>query len=163
MRAAKVADAARQQVNGPEDLVKALRRWGQKQHDSYGIGYLALHGSPGAVYTGRKKISMVDLGGELQGVDLTAKCLHLGSCAVLDGGNDFAKQIRQSLGVRLLSGFTQDVDWFESMAFELLFFAKLVDYVRPIDAAKYMEREHSELVSRLGFIYEAGRASSRKP
>lgn len=53
MDAARVAKTARHHLNHPEDLAKQLGRWAQRQHESYGIGYLALHGSPGAVYNGQ--------------------------------------------------------------------------------------------------------------
>jgi hypothetical protein len=51
-----------QPVNSPEDLAASLRRWGQRQHDTFNIGYLALHGSPQKVYVGRRPVSISDLG-----------------------------------------------------------------------------------------------------
>lgn len=47
---------------------------------------------------------------------LKDKVLHFGSCSVLDLDEEDAQDARRQLGVRVLTGFTTDVEWFASMA-----------------------------------------------
>jgi hypothetical protein len=83
---------------------------------------------------------------------LRGKVLHFGSCSVLRLDGPQLVALRKSLGVRLVTGFTKDVEWFESMAFELLLFDALAYFRRPGDACNYMRREHRQLADRLGFV-----------
>ena len=52
-------------INSPQDFISQLKRLGQKQHDRFTIGYIAMHGSPGKVYAGRKSIDLLSVGEEL--------------------------------------------------------------------------------------------------
>jgi hypothetical protein len=44
------------------------------------------------------------------------------------------------------------VEWFESLAFELLLFDALTWYSRPSDADSYIKKTHSAFAKRLGFV-----------
>lgn len=152
-----LADAGRTRhvmhhVNDPEDLTRHLRRWGQAQHRTYGLGYLALHGAPGTVFTGRRQVNLYRLGEELSDIDLSHKTLHFGSCSVLQLRGKERQELRRTLGVKVLTGFTEDVDWFESMAFEVLLFDVLTYYRRPDFAERYIRSNYRELSRRLGFV-----------
>lgn len=62
------------------------------------------------------------------------------------------RALRQALGVKVLTGFTEDVEWFESLAFELLLFDTLTWYMRPDFAESYIKKNHRQLAKRLGFV-----------
>jgi uncharacterized protein DUF6642 len=145
------AKYAELRLNDPEDLLKQMIRWGQAQHSRFGIGYLALHGSPGKVYVGRRGVDLVELGNALPRRGLTSKVLHFGSCAVLDLPSKGRQELRDALGVRALTGFTEYVDWVESLAFELLLFDVLASYKRLDAAEAYIKRNHGAFARRLGF------------
>lgn len=147
---AGVAVHVRHHLNDRDDLVKQLRRWSQAQHDRYNIGYVALHGSPGTVHIGRYVVRLEAIADRLPSGALRSKILHFGSCSVLDMDEGGQQELRSLLGVRALTGFTKDVNWFESMAFELLLFEALTSYRRPSDSEKYLMRRHGELAERLG-------------
>ncbi|WP_157621713.1 DUF6642 family protein [Serinicoccus hydrothermalis] len=141
-----------QSINRPEDIFDSFRRWGQNQHAGFTVGYLALHGTPGSVYVGRRKVGLVDLGEQLRaaGTKLPGRTLHLGSCAVLED-EDAVTTFRRAVGLKAITGFTEDVDWLESLAFELLLLDVLT-YYRRVDAVeRYIENNHKEFAKRLGF------------
>lgn len=148
---AGVARCTRHVINSKDDLFRQLKRLGQKQYERFGIAYVAMHGSPGKVYSGRKSIDLESLGKELPRGTLTKKVLHFGSCSVL---TDEAQRdgLRRALHARVITGFTEDVDWFESLAFEILLFEALTRYARPSDAEKFIRKNYGELAERLGFV-----------
>lgn len=139
-------------LNDRDDFHRQLKRWGQGQHEPYGIGYVALHGSPGRVHIGRQIVDLFSLWEVVPPRLLKQKILHFGSCSVLDLDADDRAFLLECVGARALTGFTTDVDWFESMAFELLLFDALTSYKRPSDAEKYLRRTHGEFAERLGFV-----------
>ena len=58
-------------INDTEDLSNALKEWGR--HTSFDIGYVALHGSPGAVHIGENELSITELGDSIAGAHLGDK------------------------------------------------------------------------------------------
>jgi len=148
---AGVARHARFPVNDGDDFLKALTRWGQAQHDPYDIGYVAMHGSPGKVYPSRKQVDLLQLAGRLPPRALANKVLHFGSCSVLEDPESH-KPLLDAFGVRALTGFTKEVGWFESLAFELLLFECLAYYQRVHAAEAYVRKNYGQLADMLGFV-----------
>lgn len=152
LEAAGRARYVHQHLNDRDDLHRAFKRWGQRQHAPYNIGYVALHGSPGMVYIGRYQVDLFAIRDATPDVDLRGKILHFGSCSVLDMEESENQSLRKDLGVRAMTGFTTDVEWFESMGFEMLLFDALTYYQRPSDAERYLRKTHEGLTKRLGFV-----------
>lgn len=152
LRAARRAHHARRHINDPDDLLLSLKQWTQKQHRSFNIGYVALHGSPAAVHIGRKSVDLHQLAEQLPKGSLAKKALHFGSCSVLNLNRREQQDLRKALGVKVMTGFTTDVEWFEGLAFELLLFDALTWYTRPSDADNYLNKTHAAFAKRLGFV-----------
>jgi hypothetical protein len=152
LQAARGARYAKRHINDPDDLELGLKRWGQRQHQAYNVGYVALHGSPAKLHIGRKSVDLYELGERLPRATLKQKALHFGSCSVLDLRRSERRELRKMLGVKVVTGFTEDVEWIESLAFELLLFDALTWYQRPSDAENYIKRTHAAFARRLGFI-----------
>jgi hypothetical protein len=146
------ARSATHHLHDADDLKVAFRRWGQKQHAGFNIGYVALHGSPGAVHVGRSKVDLFELGQDLPRKKLKSKVLHFDSCSVMDLAPKDRKELRAAMGVKVLTGFTEEVEWFESMAFELLLFDTFTWYKRSDAAESYIKKNHSQMAKRLGFV-----------
>lgn len=145
-------ESVRQPINTPEDLAASMRRWGQRQHDAFNIGYLALHGSPQKVYIGRKAVTIDELGSWGVG-KLSKKVLHFGSCSVLRASPREREKMRTTLGVRAITGYTKNVEWCQSLALDLLLFEVLAHYKR-IDAAdRYMRVRYPDPVQLTGFVF----------
>jgi hypothetical protein len=139
-------------LNDTDDLRQALKRWGQKQHARFTIGYIALHGTPGTLYVGREAVDLGELGAGLPKDCLKGKVLHVGSCSVLDLKPKERREIRAELGVKVLTGFTEEVEWFDALAFELLLFDVLTYYTRPDFAQAYIDKNFGQFAKRLGFV-----------
>lgn len=152
LEGARRAHHVKHHINDADDLRLQLQRWGQAQHSRFNIGYIALHGAPAKVYVGRRAVDLFDLGDCLTGGTLKSKFLHFGSCSVLDIGTKDQQALRQALGVKVVTGFTADVDWFESLAFELLLFEALTWYKRVDHAERYIKKNYGPLAKRLGFV-----------
>lgn len=157
---AAVAKSAYHHINDPEDLVRSLQRWGQKQHAGYGIGYLAMHGSPGIVHIGRRRVGLADVAAALPPRRLASKVLHFGSCEVLAEGDQQGDLLR-AFGVRAITGFTEPVDWFDSMAFELILFDALSRFQRMDALEAFVEKHHGQLARRVGFVIARKSARGR--
>lgn len=56
------------------------------------------------------------------------------------------------MGVKVLTGFTEEVEWFESLAFELRLFETLTWYNRPDFAKATSRTTHGQLARRPGFV-----------
>lgn len=146
------AHMSKHAVNTPEDLRRHLSRWTQAQHQRFNIGYIGLHGSPGHLYVGRRKVAVKDLTDGIPKPRLSGKVLHFGSCEVLQLTPKERRNLRADLGVKAITGFTEEVDFMESLAYEILLFDALTYYKR-IDAAEtFMKKHHSQFSRRLGFV-----------
>ncbi|MFG1813678.1 DUF6642 family protein [Kribbella sp. NPDC049174] len=156
LQATRGAQFAKRHINDPEDLELGLKRWGQRQHQPYNIGYIALHGSPATVHIGRRSVDLFQLGERLPAATLRQKALHFGSCSVLDLHRREREDLRKVLGVKVVTGFTEDVEWIESLAFELLLFDALTWYKRPSDAENYLKKTHAAFIKRIGFVMVRG-------
>lgn len=152
LKEAKRAEHIKRHVNTVDDLVAHMKAWGQAQHARFEICYLALHGSPGAVHIGRKRVALRQLADALPAGILEAKTLYVGSCSVLNLDDDEVADLHRALGVKVLCGYTNDVEWFPALAFELLLFDALAHYTRPTDARRYLERRYGDLYRDLGFM-----------
>lgn len=148
---AKQARQVRVHLNTPDDLAQALKRWTQNQHARYSIGYMALHGGPETIFTGRRQVTWRQIEQWTEG-SLTGKTLHFGSCSVLDTSPKRREEFRRNTGLKAVTGFTKDVDWFESLAFELLLFEALTHYTRLADVEKHLKSVAGSLWKRTGFV-----------
>lgn len=147
-------------LNTPADLDHQLQQW--KKHSSYKIGYLALHGEPGTVFVDGKPVTMEKMAESAAGA-LTGKHLHFGSCEVMPAGEKQRQQLRRSLGARSISGFTKEVEWFESLAFELLLFDALTYYDGDPRTEAYLKDAAGSLWKRTGFVLTRKKVQQRRP
>jgi len=83
--------------------------------------------------------------------------LYLGGCSI--GGRKFADNIFSSgTKIRWIAGYSKDVDWIDSSAFELLFFNELLTHKDEFTPSKYilnvarnLRRKAAGLTDELGF------------
>lgn len=97
-----------------------LEKWRLKELDSHPILYLAFHGEPDWLGVGEGDgIYLSGLADRLDGC-CTGRVIHFGSCATLwVHGHSLNKFLRRT-GALAVCGYTEDVDWLESTAFDLL-------------------------------------------
>jgi hypothetical protein len=87
------------------------------------IFYLAFHGAPGSVESVLDRIESRDLCDAFSGYGGYDCLIYFGSCGVLRGskGRKFAQELLVASGVRAVIGYTEDIDWMDSLAADLLF------------------------------------------
>ena len=149
---------AHRHVGTEEQLVADLTRWTAKKYDRFPVAFLAFHGSPGAVHIGRAKVPIQDLGEQLRN-RCSSRLFYFAGCSSLDGDSrtELATNLAEFLSLtkaRVVCGYSTDVDWVESAAFELLLFSWLAEYsgTRMDAPFRRLSREYPELVTRLGFV-----------
>lgn len=156
-----ISAVAHRYVDTEEGLLDAAQKWGQKQYDALSVGYFGFHGEPGRVWLGRTPVTLDALGEVLQG-RCGNRVVYFGSCAVLDGPADVAERFLRVTGARAVIGYTKDVDWMESSAFDLLLLDALSRYEQLRPAENWLRRTYPDLVNRLGltFVHRTRRRSS---
>lgn len=139
-------------LSAPADLRHQLEQWALPHNDRYTIGYVGLHGSPRTVYVGGQGVGFDEIAGWVPD-SLGGKVMHFGSCEVLaDSSRAKLEEFRTAVGARALTGFTQTVGWYESMALELLLLDALTYYSVRIDKVEpYLKDVAGTLVKQTGF------------
>jgi len=136
-------------VDDSADFEKSMLMLGRSR---FTVGYVALHGSPGAVYAGVDEIRLSDLPRILKDADLRRKVLHFGSCSTLRVDKTELLSLKDQLGVRALTGFTEDVDFIDSIGFETLLFSALTR-MHARDAKAFVTEKMGALGDELGFVW----------
>lgn len=136
-----------------------VKQWTQKQYSAYSFGYFAFHGEAGAIWIGKNLYPLADLGVLLKG-RLGGRTVYLGSCETLHIDHAEVEAFRRVTSARAVCGYTTEVDWIETAAFELnLIYA--VTYYERIDAGfRYLLKHHGGACERLGLraVWNGGSA-----
>jgi hypothetical protein len=147
-----------QRVVTGEELRNYLDDWASR-YDTYPVGFLAMHGSPGEVVAGSEAVTLEELIDATEeddddewSVDLSGKVLYLGSCSTLRARAQRIDDLRRRTRARLVCGYERKVYWAEAAAFEVLLFSALGrGRDRVPDAIRWLHKHHGEYVDRLKF------------
>ena len=153
-------------VSSEQQLRAELRQWAQKRNSSYELCYIACHGAPGAVHLGDGVVVPAGtiagwLAGRLQG-----RTVYFGACSVAkDTGDvvDVLKAFKRTTKARAVCAYTNDIEWLESAAFEILLLSTIGWYSRrgmPW-AFRYLDENYGDMVERLGFTSVPASARAR--
>jgi hypothetical protein len=171
----QAARVIHRQVETQPELRHYLSRFAALE--SYSVGYIAMHGARGQVRVGAKSIDLetliewsdlrdgapaLDLETEEEiewTLDLTGKVLYLGSCATLHVPPERLKAFRKKSGALAVCGYTRDVEWIESGAFDIMLLSSLAEATEgspsTVHAAVKRLRKHAgDLLDNLGFVCE---------
>lgn len=126
-----------------------MLQWTQNQYADHGFAYLAFHGDPGGFWIGRRFYTLETLAELCEG-RLAGRTLYFGACATLKINEETAREFLRMTGARALCGYTKDVDWVESAAFEMILIRTVTNYDR-IDAGfRDLQKTHGGLCEYLG-------------
>ena len=117
----------------------------------YGILYFAFHGSPGKIHLHRDKVTLTDLAA-MMNHRFQRWIIHFGTCSTLRKPREVEYFVEQT-GIALATGFTKDVDWIESSAFELLLFKAFQTLNSPKVILRHLLNKYPDLVEATGFTY----------
>jgi hypothetical protein len=140
-------------VATPASLEKYLRIWAQKRYAAYPILYLAFHGNPGVICMGSvcrtdTEVTLASLASVLQG-RCKGRIIYFASCGTLDHGRHHLGRFLRDTGALAVCGYTREVDWLSSTAFELLVMAAMQDNALTIGGARAMKER---IVREAGFL-----------
>jgi len=111
-------------VGTSEELDFYLAKWVQKQYSRYKILYLGFHGVPRAILVGdqRKAGGVRELPSlaELLRGKCKGRLIFFSSCSVMNQDKRHLKSFLRSTGAAAMCGYSSDVDWMKSAAFELI-------------------------------------------
>lgn len=144
-------DFLHRRVSTIEEFEALVARWQQRQYSRYKVGYFAFHGSPGVIWIGRKRIDLERLG-ELMAGKAHGKTLYFGSCKTVQVPNSRLDEFKRITGARVVAGFTRNVDWLESAAFDLLALNAFTKFARIDGARNSLERSYPDLVRLNRFV-----------
>lgn len=155
MRDMEKARLIHEEVHTVDAFNSVVSRWAQKQYDTYSIGIFAFHGDPGVLWLGRRKIELEDLAELLRG-KCAGRVIHFDSCGVLDVPKRRIDAFRKTTGARCVTGYTENVDWYQSTALTILLLAALTSWKHMDAVERHLLREHRGLSRMLGFKMHYG-------
>lgn len=121
-----------------------LRKWAQRQYRDYPILYLAFHAREGTVVIGDQRrgttnnLTLAQLATLLEG-KCAHRLIHIGGCESVKGDERHLQRFLRKTGALAVSGYTKDVFWMQSTAFEVLFLETLQDLSLTIKGANAIE------------------------
>ncbi|MCZ2390240.1 MAG: hypothetical protein LC113_04075 [Acidobacteria bacterium] len=110
-----------------------------------------MHGIPGNICLHNGKNISLDELADLMENRFMNWFVHFGSCSTLRS-YAAAERFASRTGAKMVSGFTKDVNWVESAAFELLLFELLQERQSAKIIARQVWSRYGELAERNGFI-----------
>ncbi len=137
-------------VGTTTELEYYAKKMTERRYDRFEMVYLAFHGEPGRLWVGEEGISLDRLA-ELLGDACRGRVVHFGSCSTMRLSPDRLAEFKARTGAVAVSGYTKDIDWLESCAFELMLIGALTHYKTRAAAFKYVERTLPQLAEQLGW------------
>lgn len=138
-------------VNTDHELWRHLSRWCEDAaYNDFYFLYLGFHGSPGEFEIGDVLVGLEQLGQRLD-ASCAESIIYLASCGVLKSSDDALKSFCRRTGAKGVVGYTENVDWIESSAFDLLLFGVLSEEPSMKKLHKTMFQYYGDLATTLGF------------
>lgn len=117
-----------------------LRVWTQRKFSDHPILYLAFHGSPRALCVGdqRRRDGEVELDQIAEKLEERCKgrLVHFGACSTLRCDLRHLKRFLTTTGALAVSGYTKDIGWMQSAAFEVFLLSTMQYNARTRAGAK---------------------------
>ena len=117
----------------PKEFGECLKKWASRSDWAYPILYLAFHGfQKGLEVRSSGRPSLWDYVRLEQIADLASgrwgNCLiHYASCSTMDAPDTELRAFLEGTGVEAVSGYSTDVDWLASMAFEVMYLGTVLE------------------------------------
>lgn len=146
-------DFVHRRVPTREAFLKYLE-WGTAA--KFRILYLCGHGYEGGLVLGSEQDGTVTL--EMLEETLRGKLgregivVHFGTCFFMKAGLPALRRFKQATKARLVSGYTTDVDFVDSMLLDLAYFRFLQRKGSFDDMDTFLKGRHSKLAKELGFM-----------
>jgi hypothetical protein len=128
----------------PTEFEFYVSKWTQKRYDRFPILYIASHGSKSEIRLGREIYSIDALADLLEG-KCANRFIMFSSCSTLRIDKRVLKRFLKKTGALAVCGYSVDVNWLRSTAFELLLLSEIQDNEFSGRGAEAIVREATEL------------------
>ncbi|MFF0492520.1 DUF6642 family protein [Nocardia sp. NPDC004068] len=132
------------------ELAHYVDRWLDGELEGYDFAYLGFHGTVNTLYIGGREVPLAEFAGLVEG-RCANKVLYFASCKVLASSDETLMNFCKRTGARAVAGYTRNVDFVETAAFELLMVSDLTHSTNMKSAYYRLRREYPELTKKLGF------------
>jgi hypothetical protein len=124
--------------------------WGVAE--GYRFLYLAGHGSKGELGLGANSVTLRQVSDRLAGRLSSNTAVHWGTCEFMQVGAEQVEQFKEKTGAGLVSGYTREVDFLESMLLDMAWMAFLQETRdRRRIQKEFLEGPLAGLIGKLGF------------
>lgn len=145
-------------VGTREEFDFYLKKWRGASFKDFPILYLSFHGSPGEIFVGEGRgnsLSLEDLAERLDG-GCNGRVVHLGSCSTVGVHGNALNSFLRRTGALAVCGYTNQVGWLESVAFDVLVLGRLqnASFLRTGSLRTFdgeLKRTATSLYNHLGF------------
>ena len=145
----QLAEFIHRDVGTEDELYHYLAKWAQRGYGSYGVLYFAFHGVSGGIRVGRGTVPLADLAEKLQG-KAADRLIYFGGCSVMEDQPAVAAFHKQT-GAKAICGYSKEVPWVDSAAFDLLLLSSLVGSGRIDARMNYVRKNYADMTAALGF------------
>lgn len=146
----------------PQELRHYLEVWLSRKYTAYHVGFFALHGAPTKLHlSDAHTVGLAEMASWMAG-RCDGKRLYFGSCSALRASDTTLSEFLRETKAAMICGFTKDIDWIESAAFETVVLNNLVNGARADSVERLMKTSRWEpLAQHLGFrvVYANGRST----
>jgi hypothetical protein len=125
----------------------------KKYYRDYRIVYLSFHGARGKLKLSPDEVITLEEIADLSRGAFRNKLVYFGSCKTLKAVDEQLKDFLKKTGAAAVAGYTKDVGWVESSAFELLFLYWAAYYKKPAYLLRKLASRYSRLQKLMGFRY----------
>jgi len=132
-------------------LLYYIKRWKNRKYDSYSIGYFSFHGEAGKIEPGGRNFVTFDELGEMLKDSCEDKVIHFGTCETIKVDHQLMVDFLKKTKALCVSGYQNDVEFFESSVFDLIFIDTLQKYKDMTKVEEVINRDYSYLSNKLGF------------
>lgn len=148
----------------PQELRYFLERWLSRKYTAYEVGFFALHGAPTQLsLSDSHTVGLAEIASWMSG-RCEGKRLYFGSCSALKASDITLGEFLRESKVEMLCGFTKDIDWIESAAFETVVLNAMVNNGDRVNSVERLVKSPrwAPLARHLGFriVYKSGKSVS---
>jgi len=135
-----------------EEFWHFLKKWTQKAYENYPILYLLFHGEPGQIIVGEGKNNEIELNTVAERLEgkCKGKIIIFSSCSTLDKNARWMNSFLRSTKAEAVIGYRIDVDWMESVLFEMLLLCEFQSRALDLKGLRKSKSEVDKAVARSG-------------
>jgi len=128
-----------------EQLERQLKTWQLRKYANFSVLYLSFHGDSACIYCGdrrkpKNRVTLEELAELLEG-KCKGKIIHFGSCCTLNVKKPVINRFLKQTHALAVSGYTNEIDWMRSAAFDMLVMSEFVEGNLNVNSARKMKKE----------------------